>query len=258
MPISVIVWLMPWYPKEAPTPFDNEQINGLAFLDGDILAALMRASWVKGEKFPVVFFPSGEQFQIWEGESSPIVHIFGEMDLAIQETSRDEAFAHANDIAEACGYLVKKIGNTQLEVWGRDPDEHFILTFDNNERSISDIQQIKDQQPLSTERIRGHQLLTDELRQQLPPLYSNEEIGMDAPALVKYFTPDSNWTWYASEFNGKETFFGLVSGFDVELGYFSLSELDELRGPMGLPIERDLHFEPTTLRELKAKHERGE
>jgi hypothetical protein len=55
-------------------------------------------------------------------------------------------------------------------------------------------------------------------------------------------------------------FFGLVSGFEVELGYFSLSELQGARGPLGLPIERDLHFEPTSLRQLQEKHlrERGE
>ena len=49
-------------------------------------------------------------------------------------------------------------------------------------------------------------------------------------------------------------FFGLVSGFEIELGYFSLSELDSVRGPMGLPIERDLHYVPKTLQELMEKH----
>ncbi|HEY60587.1 MAG TPA: DUF2958 domain-containing protein [Anaerolineae bacterium] len=90
----------------------------------------------------------------------------------------------------------------------------------------------------------------------LPELYSGEELGMDALAQVKFFTPDSNWTWYASEFDGEDIFFGLVSGFEVELGYFSLSEMQAVRGPWGLPIERDLHFEPQTLKELMKKHKR--
>ena len=64
---------------------------------------------------------------------------------------------------------------------------------------------------------------------------------------MKFFTPDSNWTWYASEFDGEDIFFGLVAGFEIELGYFSLSELKEARGPLGLPIERDRFFEPTDL-----------
>jgi len=48
--------------------------------------------------------------------------------------------------------------------------------------------------------------------------------------------------------------FGLVSGFEVELGYFSLSELEGVRGPMRLPIEQDLYYQPETLGNLLAKH----
>ena len=100
----------------------------------------------------------------------------------------------------------------------------------------------------------GENLLDEVNRSKLPALYSNEELGLAAKAQVKFFTPDSNWTWYASEFDGKDVFFGLVSGFDAELGYFTLSELKEARGPMGLQIERDLHFEPKTLGELLSWH----
>ncbi len=98
------------------------------------------------------------------------------------------------------------------------------------------------------------QLLTAEIRGKLPPLYSGEEKGLEALALVKFFTPDSGWTWYASEFDGNDTFFGLAVGFESELGYFSLSELLQVRGTLGLPIERDLHFNPKTLGELLEHH----
>jgi hypothetical protein len=105
---------------------------------------------------------------------------------------------------------------------------------------------------------RGHELLPSDIKEQMPDLYSAEEYGLESKALVKFFTPDSNWTWYASEFDGKDIFFGLVSGFEVELGYFSLSELESVKGPLGLPIERDLHYQPTSLQELmdKLKNER--
>ena len=107
---------------------------------------------------------------------------------------------------------------------------------------------------------RQTELLDVESREKLPPLYTGEERGLDAMAQVKFFTPDSNWTWYASEFDGEDIFFGLVSGFELEFGYFSLKELEEVRGPLGLPIERDLHFEPKTLKELQEMHlrDRGE
>lgn len=96
----------------------------------------------------------------------------------------------------------------------------------------------------------GKNLLDKESRARLPELYSGEEQGLEAMAKVKFFTPDSTWTWFASEFDGEDIFFGLVDGFELELGYFSLSELQEARGPWGLPIERDLFFESKTLREL--------
>jgi hypothetical protein len=102
---------------------------------------------------------------------------------------------------------------------------------------------------------RRQRLLDQDSRQKLPKLYSQEQKGLGAQAVVKFFTPDSNWAWYASEFDGEDRLFGLVNGFELELGYFSLSELEQAHGPLGLPIERDLHFEPTSLGELMRIHE---
>lgn len=87
-------------------------------------------------------------------------------------------------------------------------------------------------------------LLTQELRRQLPALYSTEN-ERDPVVHAKFFTAWSSWTWYATEFDGEDLFFGLVHGLEHEWGYFSLRELQELRGPGGLRIERDLYFEPT-------------
>ncbi len=50
-------------------------------------------------------------------------------------------------------------------------------------------------------------LLNKEVKQKLPPLYSQEEKGLEAVAVVKFFTPDSSWTWYATEFDGEDLFF---------------------------------------------------
>ena len=102
----------------------------------------------------------------------------------------------------------------------------------------------------------GENLLDLASREKLPPLYSGEEVGLDSLATVKFFTPWSDWTWYASEFDQEDTFFGLVNGFELELGYFGLKELQEVRGPASLQIERDLYYEPKTLRELQEMHKR--
>ncbi|WGV29034.1 DUF2958 domain-containing protein [Halotia branconii] len=95
------------------------------------------------------------------------------------------------------------------------------------------------------------ELLTAEIRAQLPALYAQEKIA-DPIAYVKFFNPTSDWTWYATEFDGEDTFFGLVQGFESELGYFSLSELQEYCGALGIGIERDLQFKPTPLSQLRS------
>ena len=95
------------------------------------------------------------------------------------------------------------------------------------------------------------QLFPDAARCTLPLLYSQEPLGEDAIVFVKFFTPDSSWTWYATEFDGDDTFFGLVDGHERELGYFSLAELRSARGPLGLSIERDEHFVPKTLAQVR-------
>ena len=45
-------------------------------------------------------------------------------------------------------------------------------------------------------------------------------------------------------------FFGYVIGQFSEAGNFLLSELESLRGPLGLPVERDRHLTPTRLGDL--------
>ena len=121
--------------------------------------------------------------------------------------------------------------------------------------SLSDwLTELDRQMPMPEPPPTGEYLLDEESRDQLPPLRSGEELGLDSLAQVKFFTPDSDWTWYASEFDGKDTFFGLVSGFEDEFGNFTLSELQQAVGLLGLPIERDLHFEPKKLGELLEMH----
>lgn len=97
-------------------------------------------------------------------------------------------------------------------------------------------------------------LLTQANRKALPELYANDGKGEDAHAIVKFFCPWNNWTWYATEFDGVDSFFGLVVGQETELGYFSLSEMAAVRGPAGLEIERDRSFKSCKLSECRAKH----
>jgi len=99
------------------------------------------------------------------------------------------------------------------------------------------------------------ELLTEELRAQLPAIYAQTE-HPDPLVYAKFFTPDASWTWYVTEGQQEEDnfiFFGYVNGHCLELGYFSLAELERVRGPLQLPIERDLHFAPAPWSEVKQR-----
>jgi hypothetical protein len=111
----------------------------------------------------------------------------------------------------------------------------------------------------ANDKLRGMKLLTKTIRKKLPPLYAQEGKGGKAIVHMKLFTPDSSFTWYITQGSpikdesGREVdfhFFGLVEGHDKELGYVALSEMESVRGPMGLPIERDLWWKPKTLEEI--------
>jgi hypothetical protein len=47
-------------------------------------------------------------------------------------------------------------------------------------------------------------LLTKELRKQLPALGATEKIE-DPQVICKFFTPDSSWSWYITEFVSRPT-----------------------------------------------------
>lgn len=90
-------------------------------------------------------------------------------------------------------------------------------------------------------------LLTEEIIKKLPPLYSQEN-NPDPLVMVKFFDPFSQWTWYAIEYDPKERiFFGFVVGFEEEMGYFSLDELESIGR-----IERDEYWKPVRLSLVKA------
>jgi len=76
---------------------------------------------------------------------------------------------------------------------------------------------------------------------------SEEQDGFDPFPVVKLFTPDAAATWLLTEGYSEGTdvrLYGLCDlGFgSPELGYLMLSEIEDVRGKLGLPVERDLYF----------------
>lgn len=105
-------------------------------------------------------------------------------------------------------------------------------------------------------------LITKELAKNIPKLRATEK--QDDPVIhLKFFDPTGSWNWYVTEAEEQEpghwVFFGLVDGFELELGYFSLDELIEAKkgitGIRALPIERDLYFKPKRLSEVRKERE---
>ena len=93
-------------------------------------------------------------------------------------------------------------------------------------------------------------LIPKDLLEQIPPLYATEDIA-DPIAYVKIFL--DGWTWYITEISIDEDIaFGyVVSSFGSELGYFSLQEIESIKGSLGLGVERDIYFKPIKLSTIK-------
>lgn len=105
------------------------------------------------------------------------------------------------------------------------------------------------------------ELLPAELRSSLPALYSQEE-NENPTVHLKFFSPYSNWTWFATEGSPEEgdfIFFGYVIGFEEEWGYFTLSEFQYAQFGCMPSVERDPHFIPGPFSEVIARfrNERG-
>lgn len=102
-------------------------------------------------------------------------------------------------------------------------------------------------------------LLTKELEKKLEkfPLYSQDGKGLDAKVLAKYFSPLSSHIWYVLEGtklnNNDYEFYTYCSTGDrtmSEYGYTTLSQLEEIKFPYGMGIERDMYSKMKSLGEM--------
>ena len=94
-------------------------------------------------------------------------------------------------------------------------------------------------------------LMTKEIEKKAQQQY---QMGSDMSQMIvaKFFCPTNSWTWFLMNQDPNDTdyLWGIVKGFEVETGSFSLSELENTILPLGLRIERDLYFKPITAEEL--------
>ncbi|MEN6532645.1 MAG: DUF2958 domain-containing protein [Bryobacteraceae bacterium] len=88
-------------------------------------------------------------------------------------------------------------------------------------------------------------LLTDQLRDELPPIFA-QEADDDPIVYARFFLPDSAWEFYATEGEPEGTDFrlaGYVTGEVQAWRQVLASELEAMRGPEGGAVERDPAFQ---------------
>ena len=94
-------------------------------------------------------------------------------------------------------------------------------------------------------------LMTDEIEKMAQEQYPMGN-DFEQKVVAKFFDPQGSWTWYLmnQDPNDPDYLWGIVKGFAIEVGSFSLSELQDFTGRFGLGIERDLYFKPRTAKEI--------
>jgi hypothetical protein len=89
-------------------------------------------------------------------------------------------------------------------------------------------------------------ILTErDYRQLLANRGTMEKGEHDFVPVVKLFTPDAQCTWLLTDIDETGMAFGLcdLGHGEPELGYVDMNEVIQIRGKLGLPVERDRSFE---------------
>lgn len=222
----------------------NQYMQGFAIKQtgkvGDMTAGLPPADYVSGSGY-FEWYSEDNGRCVLELEPDQVELLT--QPIPILESDPIDRTEQAENMAQFLGSMAEAVGI---------PQEHAIAS--GNTVAVERAKKV-----IANDKLRGMKLLPKEIREILPPLNSPNDEGGNAVVRVKFFTPDSNWTWYATlgepilDEQGQILdfqFFGLVDGFEKELGYFNLNELEEVRGPLGLPIERDLYWRAKTLQEI--------
>ena len=102
-------------------------------------------------------------------------------------------------------------------------------------------------------------LMTKEIEKKARAQYPQGNDLESQKVVAKFFNPTGAWTWYLLNQDPEDPdyLWGIVKGHEVEIGSFSLSDLQNFRGRWGLGIERDYHFRPMPALEVWEKLNEG-
>ena len=94
-------------------------------------------------------------------------------------------------------------------------------------------------------------LLTKEIVEKAQKQYKKSSDLESQKVIAKFFHPTADWTWYLMNLGkDKDYAWGIVKGHEVEIGSFSINELESLQLPLGLGIERDKAWKPIVAKEV--------
>jgi len=164
---------MSWTEKGKPSPFDEQPISGLFFLDGDLIARTQQPDlpqdWARGFqglKYPVVIFPSGTEGSVVSEEGETLVCIHRQMRLPYF-SDRDRAYEQATTLAEE-HQTVQRVGDAGVLLRLDDPHKHILVTYDNQAKHMIDLDIVEP----ATDEVERLLQLKDELLERfhaLPP-----------------------------------------------------------------------------------------
>lgn len=102
-------------------------------------------------------------------------------------------------------------------------------------------------------------LMTPELEARFAQV-GDQSQTKDPLVVAKFFNPCGSETWYATEYDPENSIcYGYVTGmFEDEWGTFSIAELESIRLPFGLTIERDLHFQEKSIGDILQRNRQRE
>ncbi len=101
-------------------------------------------------------------------------------------------------------------------------------------------------------------LITKEIEKRCAELGRFEQDIDDPIVVAKFFNPSGAATWFMISYEPSDRvmfcYASLFNDHNNEFGYTSIDELEKVRGPFGLGIERDLFFTECRLSEAKRKN----
>ena len=94
-------------------------------------------------------------------------------------------------------------------------------------------------------------LLTKEITDKAQKQYDKGSDLEGQMVVAKFFNPAGRGTWYLMNLaDDKDYAWGIVDLFAVEMGSFSMKELQSIELPLNMGIERDKYFEHIKADEL--------